>query len=137
MQHQWLSQPCGKGLNEALIPETKGKTKQTKMSKNTERRQKRTVLLKGEGENRHVLYGESVVSPGTSYRSVKMKEDGVLIHEDPEGRHAEHRSIRIRKGEWVMGLQVEYDPFPRRNMAFGDDSDDPMDDDERIVPVWD
>ena len=115
----------------------KDKNKQSNMAGTTRKKKNRTVLLKGEGENQHVLYGESVVSPGTSYRSVKMKEDGVLMHEDPEGRHAEHRSIRIRKGEWVMGLQVEYDPFPRRNMAFGDASDDPMDDDERIVPVWD
>ena len=102
-----------------------------------EKREKRTVLLKGEGENQHVLYGESVVSQGANYRGIKMKGDGLLRHEDPEGRHAEHRSIRIARGEWVMGLQVEYDPFPRRNMAFGDASDDPMDDDERIIPVWD
>ena len=115
----------------------KDKNKQSNMADTKRKKKNRTVLLKGEGENQHVLYGESDVSPGTSYRSVNMKEDGVLMHEDPEGRHAEHRSIRIRKGEWVMGLQVEYDPFPRRNMAFGDASDDPMDDDERIIPVWD
>lgn len=98
---------------------------------------RRTVILKGEGENQHVLYGESVVSQGVNYRSVKMKADGELRHEDPEGRHAEHKTIRIRKGEWVMGLQVEFDPFPRRGMRFEDASDDPLDDDERIVPVWD
>jgi hypothetical protein len=107
------------------------------VSEKRAKRQKRTVLLKGEGENRHVLYGESVVSQGVNYRGFKMKADGLLRHEDPEGLHAEHRSIRIQKGEWVMGLQVEYDPFPRNDMGFGDESEDPLDDDERIIPVWD
>lgn len=106
------------------------------MSDKKRKSDKRTVLLKGEGENQHVLYGESVVSQGANYRGVKMKGDGLLRHEDPEGRHAEHRSIRIARGEWVMGLQVEFDPFPRRDSRFEDPSDD-TEDDERIIPVWD
>jgi hypothetical protein len=106
------------------------------MSDKKRKSDKRTVLLKGEGENQHVLYGESVVSQGANYRGVKMKGDGLLRHEDPEGRHAEHRSIRIVRGEWVMGLQVEFDPFPRRDSRFEDPSDD-TEDDERIIPVWD
>jgi hypothetical protein len=106
------------------------------MSDKKRKSDKRTVLLKGEGENQHVLYGESVVSQGANYRGVKMKGDGLLRHEDPEGRHAEHRSIRIARGEWVMGLQVEFDPFPRSGTPFNRSSSDPLDD-ERIIPVWD
>jgi hypothetical protein len=106
------------------------------MSDKKRKSEKRTVLLKGEGENQHVLYGESVVSQGANYRGVKMKGDGLLRHEDPEGRHAEHRSIRIARGEWVMGLQVEFDPFPRSGTPFNRSSSDPLDD-ERIIPVWD
>lgn len=107
-----------------------------RMGEKQKKGEKRTVLLKGEGENRHVLYGDSVVSRGTSFRSVRMKADGLLRHEDPEGRHAEHWSLRIRKGEWVMGMQVEFDPFSRVSPPFSEPFDDPSED-GRIVPVWD
>lgn len=72
---------------------------------------KRHVLLEGEGVNRHVLYGAAEVGNGTDYQEVRLLEDGHLRHEDPEGAHAEHQTIRIEQGEWVMGLQVEHDPF--------------------------
>lgn len=79
------------------------------MKKNTKAR--RNVLLEGEGANRHVLYGMAEIEEKSDYKTVVLKEDGLLKHEDPQGGHAEHETLRVPKGEWAMGLQVEYDPF--------------------------
>lgn len=96
----------------------------------------RTVLLKGEGENQHVLYGDAVISGEKDYKQVDMRSDGILKHEDPDGRHAEHKSILIQQGEWVMGMQVEYDPFSVKSLSdIGPSSDPYMP--GSIVPVWD
>jgi len=34
-----------------------------------------------------------------------------LKHEQPNGSFAEHQSLQVTKGNWVMGRQVEYNPF--------------------------
>lgn len=107
------------------------------MKKKTKRM--RNVLLEGEGVNRHVLYGTAEIEEKPDYRTVVLKEDGFLKHEDPEGGHAEHETLRVAKGEWVMGLQVEYDPFAF--LAPTNDNVRPLTLQERlersITRVWD
>lgn len=68
----------------------------------------RYVLLKGEGVNQHVLYTQSKIKISGHLR---LAEDAYLKHEDPEGAHAEHMTIRIPKGRWVRERQVEFDPY--------------------------
>jgi len=100
---------------------------------------RRNVLLEGEGVNRHVLYGNAEIEEKAEYRTVVLTEDGFLKHEDPEGSHAEHETLKVPKGEWVMGLQVEYDPFAF--LASHNDRDRPLSLKERmemsITRVWD
>lgn len=107
------------------------------MNKNTKTR--RNVLLEGEGVNRHVLYGAAEIEEKADYRTVVLNEDGFLKHEDPQGGHAEHETLRVPKGEWVMGLQVEYDPFAF--LAPRNDNNLPLSLQERleksITRVWD
>jgi hypothetical protein len=74
----------------------------------------RNILLKGEGINQHVLHGEATItSREGGFDSILLHEDGRLSHETPEGAHAEHETLPVTKGEWIMGQQVEFDPFER------------------------
>lgn len=73
--------------------------------------QKHTVLL-GEGVNRHTLYGNFAVDPQRrDFAELIVYSDSKLQHEEPNGRFAEHNTLQVDKGDWVMGLQVEYSPF--------------------------
>ena len=38
-------------------------------------------------------------------------EETDLIHEQPNGKFAEHNTLKVEVGEWVMGKQVEFNPF--------------------------
>ena len=69
------------------------------------------VLLKGEGVNQHTLYGNFTIDEKVDFSTLELTKDGVLKHEQPNGSFAEHKSLKITKGNWVMGKQVEYNPF--------------------------
>lgn len=70
------------------------------------------TLLKGEGINQHTLYGKFSISENKEgYTDLLVAEESVLQHETPSGQFAEHNSLKIEKGEWAMGKQVEYNPF--------------------------
>jgi hypothetical protein len=45
---------------------------------------------------------------------LSVKEDSVLKHETPSGEFAEHQALKIEQGEWIMGRQVEYNPFDKK-----------------------
>ena len=81
----------------------------------------RQTILKGQGANQHTLYGEFLIDEQpTAYAELSVKKDSVLKHEQPNGSFAEHKGLQVEKGNWVMGRQVEYNPF-----------------DQRISQVWD
>ena len=85
------------------------------------RKTAKQTLLKGEGANQHTLYGEFLIDEQpTAYAELSVKKDSVLKHEQPNGSFAEHKGLQVKKGNWVMGRQVEYNPF-----------------DQRISQVWD
>lgn len=72
---------------------------------------KHTVLL-GEGKNQHTLYGNFAIEPKQKdFAEVSVLSDSKLQHEEPNGRFAEHNTLKVEKGDWVMGQQVEYNPF--------------------------
>lgn len=76
------------------------------------RKQKRKVILFGEGKNQHTLYGNFYMEDNhTDFAEISVKEDSTLKHEEPNGNFAEHKGLQIEKGDWVMGVQVEYSPF--------------------------
>jgi hypothetical protein len=75
------------------------------------RKQKHT-LLKGEGINQHTLYGDFLIEEKTDYSILKVEKDSVLRHEQPSGLFSnEHKALQVEKGDWVMGKQVEFNPF--------------------------
>ena len=74
---------------------------------------KHTILL-GEGANQHTLYGDfSFDIEAKEFSRLVVTKDSELRHETPSGQFAEHNTLKIEKGEWVMGKQVEYNPFKR------------------------
>lgn len=76
---------------------------------------KKHTLLKGEGVNQHTLYGNFELDTEVAeFSEIKVKEDSVLKHEKPNGHFSkEHKALKVDKGDWVMGKQVEYNPFKR------------------------
>ena len=75
---------------------------------------KKHTLLVGEGIHQHTLYGTFAMDMEiiTEFPSVNVKEDSELKHEKPNGSWSnEHKTLIVEKGDWVMGKQVEYNPF--------------------------
>jgi hypothetical protein len=72
------------------------------------------TLLKGEGTNQHTLYGDFEIGDETDFMEVEVTKESLLKHEQPNGAFSnEHQTLKIEKGYWVMGKQVEYNPFER------------------------
>ena len=77
-------------------------------------RNNKKILLKGEGANQHTLYGSFRTEDTiTEFAPVTVEEPAVLRHEQPDGSFGEHNALKVDSGEWVMGKQVEYNPFKR------------------------
>ncbi|HUU87731.1 MAG TPA: hypothetical protein VMX17_08270 [Candidatus Glassbacteria bacterium] len=45
------------------------------------------------------------------FADITVLKDTVLRHEQPNGSFGEHHALKVDKGNWVMGKQVEYNPF--------------------------
>ena len=77
---------------------------------------KKHTLLVGEGINQHTLYGSfSMDTDVAEFPEITIKEDSDLKHEKPNGVWSnEHKTLKIEKGNWVMGRQVEYNPFNQK-----------------------
>lgn len=74
----------------------------------------KVTLLKGEGAHQHTLYGNfAVKNQNDDFFSIAVKEESDLRHELPNGKFGEHNTLKIDAGNWVMGKQVEYNPFRR------------------------
>lgn len=73
------------------------------------------TLLKGEGSNQHTLYGNFKIDESQlEFSNLVVTKDSVLKHEKPSGEFSnEHKGLQIEAGKWVMGRQVEYNPFKR------------------------
>lgn len=71
------------------------------------------TILRG-SSNQHTLHGDfSVESDKTEFGKIVVNKDSVLRHEQPDGSFGEHNTLKVEQGEWVMGKQVEYNPFKR------------------------
>ena len=77
---------------------------------------KKHTLLKGEGTNQHTLYGDfSMNTEVLDFPTIRVTKDSILKHEKPNGDFSnEHKALQVDKGNWVMGKQVEYNPFEQR-----------------------
>lgn len=77
------------------------------------KQKKKHTLLKGEGINQHTLYGEfKIDETETDFTDLVVTKESLLKHEQPTGAFSnEHQTLKIEKGEWSMGKQVEYNPF--------------------------
>jgi hypothetical protein len=74
-------------------------------------KKKKHIILKGEGVNQHVLHGDFMIEETPEFSKLVVNKNGVLKHEKPSGEFAEHKSLAVESGNWVMGKQVEYNPF--------------------------
>ena len=75
---------------------------------------KKHTLLVGEGIHQHTLYGsfDMDLEVATEFPHVIVKEESELKHEKPNGSWSnEHKTLIVEKGNWVMGKQVEFNPF--------------------------
>lgn len=78
------------------------------MKQNTNRQ----TLLLGEGKNQHTLYGDFAIEPkAKDFAELTVYSDSRLQHEEPNRKFAEHNTLLVEKGDWVMGQQVEFNPF--------------------------
>jgi hypothetical protein len=84
-----------------------------------EKKTKHTLLL-GEGVHQHTLYGKFAIGEQTDFMEVQVSEESLLKHEHPNGNFGEHKTLKVEDGNWVMGKQVEFNPF-----------------DQKITRVWD
>ena len=75
-------------------------------------KQKHTLLV-GEGVHQHTLYGTfSINENQNDFNDISVMEESLLKHEKPNGSFSnEHQTLQVEKGDWVMGKQVEYNPF--------------------------
>jgi len=79
------------------------------------RTKKKQTILFGEGIHQHTLYGKFVSENELNdFAVIEIKEDTLLKHELPNGKFGEHNTLSIEKGQWVMGKQVEYNPFTQK-----------------------
>lgn len=78
---------------------------------------KRKVLLKGEGIHQHTLVGDFnvVQNPGGDQILLDVRRESCLVHEKPDRSEGEHLTLPVEPGRWIMGRQVEFDPFSNEN----------------------
>jgi hypothetical protein len=75
----------------------------------------KTTLLLGEGIHQHTLYGKHRIEPNhNDFAEVLVDEDSELRHEHPNGSFGEHKTLKVDKGQYRMGLQVEWNPFNQK-----------------------
>ena len=78
------------------------------------KKQSKFTLLKGEGIHQHTLYGDFSIDTDIELAQIKVSKESLLKHEKPNGQFSnEHKALQVEKGDWVMGKQVEYNPFNR------------------------
>jgi hypothetical protein len=70
---------------------------------------KHTILFGN--SNQHTLCGKFKVDDDKEFANISVMEETDLIHEQPNGKFAEHNTLKVEVGEWVMGKQVEFNPF--------------------------
>lgn len=70
--------------------------------------------MKGEGTNQHTLYGNFKSKENGDVIELDVTSESVLRHEQPDGQFGEHQPLLIKKGKWVTGKQVEYNPFDQK-----------------------
>lgn len=76
-----------------------------------ERKNKHTII-KGSGGNHHNLYGDfEIDTEATEFAEISITKETKLQHEEPSGAFGEHNTLIVEEGDWVLGKQVEYNPF--------------------------
>ena len=76
------------------------------------KKKNKQTILKGEGANQHTLYGDFKMEDNhPDFAEVFVLKETILKHEQPNGSFGEHNALKVDKGDWIMGKQVEYNPF--------------------------
>lgn len=74
---------------------------------------KELLILKGEGRHEHVLVADKIeYVEGDQLSEICVGRNGQLTHVDPLTKSpAEHNTIPVEEGTWLVGRQVEFNPF--------------------------
>lgn len=80
-------------------------------------KKRRKVLLKGEGIHQHTLLGDFSIDrdPFEGEYIIDVRTECLLIHEKPDRSEGEHLTLPVEPGRWIMGRQVQFDPFSNEN----------------------
>jgi hypothetical protein len=79
------------------------------------KKKERHTLLLGEGIHQHTLYGKfGIGETNGELLELEVNETSHLRHEKPNRTFGEHETLKIDKGKYVMGKQVEYNPFTQK-----------------------
>lgn len=68
-------------------------------------------LATGQTGNKHILEGKFKEVSVNDTKMIKIQENSYLKHVDVKGNFAEHNTLIIEPGNWVVDFQVEYNPF--------------------------
>jgi len=76
-------------------------------------KQKVLVILKGEGINQHELHADTIERDEKvkELSEIRVGRNGFLRHVDPVGNPGDHNTIEMEEGTYVVGRQVEFNPF--------------------------
>lgn len=76
------------------------------------KKNKKEILLRGEGIHQHALVGDfMVVRAENDAHAIEVRKESKLVHEKPNGDFGEHNTLVVEAGQFQMGVQVEYNPF--------------------------
>lgn len=81
------------------------------MNKKNFKKSKNWLALKGEGTNSHFVEGNILVFEKPEFSELFVNSDGILHHKTPTGKFAEHNPLSMKKGLFIQGKQVEYNPW--------------------------
>lgn len=71
----------------------------------------------GRGPHRHILYGDADFSEAGRSLGFRMRSRGILRHEKPDGTRADHRTLVVEEGHWVLGRQLPFHPFSSQGQS--------------------
>lgn len=82
------------------------------MKKKEFKKQSKFLMLKGEGIHVHEAEGDLLVNQKQEFSELYVNSSGILHHKNPlTNSFGEHNPIKLEKGLFVQGTQIEWNPW--------------------------